>query len=104
MNELQGKGIARGVAVGRIFYYKKSGRQIRRTYREDSEAEWKRFVEAREKAEDQLQNLKEKAVKETGEEAAEIFEAHRMLLRDDELETFIREIIPNAKVSAEYAV
>ncbi|MBR6850939.1 MAG: hypothetical protein IKM88_11935 [Lachnospiraceae bacterium] len=50
MTELQGKGIAPGIAAGRIFYYKKSGRQIRRTYREDSETEWKRFEEAREKA------------------------------------------------------
>lgn len=104
MNELQGKGIAPGIAVGRIFYYKKSGRQIRRTYREDSETEWKRFEEAREKAEMQLLALKEKAVKETGEEAAAIFEAHQMLLRDDELEAFIRDIIVTAKVSAEYAV
>ncbi|MBR6850938.1 MAG: phosphoenolpyruvate--protein phosphotransferase, partial [Lachnospiraceae bacterium] len=48
--------------------------------------------------------LQEKAEKETGEEAAGIFDAHRMLLHDDELEKFIRDIIPNAKVSAEYAV
>ena len=59
MNKLQGKGIGRGIAVGRILFYKKSGRQIRRTYREDSDAELKRLADAVEVADAQLKALAE---------------------------------------------
>lgn len=104
MQKIQGKGIGRGIALGRIHFYKKSGRQIRRTYREDSEAEWKRFEDAKAAADAQLRKLKEQATQSAGEEPAEIFEAHRMMLLDDELNAFVKDIIHNAKVSAEYAV
>lgn len=104
MNKLQGKGIGRGIAVGRILFYKKSGRQIRRTYREDGEAEWKRFEDARKQADTQLSELRDHTAQTAGEEPAAIFEGHRMLLWDEELTAFIKEIIGNAKVSADYAV
>ncbi len=104
MQKIQGKGIGRGIAVGRILFYKKVGRQVSRTYREDSDAEWKRFEDAKEKAQTQLLKLQEKVERAAGAENAAIFEAHRMMLLDDELNTFVKDIIRNAKVSAEYAV
>ena len=104
MQQIQGKSIGRGIAVGRMLFYKKGGRQIRRTYREDSDAELKRLADAVEVADAQLKALAEQSAQTAGEENAAIFEAHRIMLRDEELHASIREIIQSAKVSAEYAV
>ena len=82
MITLTGKSVFGGVEIGKIAFYKRSNRQIKRKKTEDIQAEVKRFEEAKAKAVEELQELYEKAMRDVGEENAMIFEIHQMMLED----------------------
>ena len=50
MNVIKGKSVFGGVALGKISVYKKNEEQIERRHVEDSDAEIKRFEEAKQTA------------------------------------------------------
>ena len=104
MQQYKGKGIGKGVAIGRILFYDKGEQQIRRVSVEDTAAEMKRYEDAKAKAVEQLQALYEKALGEVGEENAAIFEVHQMMLDDEDYNDSVSNIINTEKVCAEYAV
>ncbi|MCR4650352.1 MAG: phosphoenolpyruvate--protein phosphotransferase [Lachnospiraceae bacterium] len=104
MLQVKGKGIGKGVAIGRIFFYDKGDQQVNRTSISDTAAELARFEEAKAKAQEQLGRLYEKALEDVGEENAAIFEVHQMMLDDDDYLDSIKDIINNEKLCAEYAV
>ena len=104
MQIYSGKSVFSGIAIGKIGVYQKSEQQVKRVRTEDSEKEWTRYNEAKEKALDQLRGLYEKALKEVGEANAAIFEVHQMMLEDDDYNESIENIIRTQKVNAEYAV
>ena len=70
----------------------------------DTAAEEARFEEARAKAIDQQTALYEKALAEAGEDIAEVFNIHAMMLDDDDFVDAIKEIINGQHMCAEYAV
>ena len=104
MQIYSGKSVFSGIAIGKICVYQKSEQQVKRVRTEDSEKEWTRYNEAKEKALDQLRGLYEKALKEVGEANAAIFEVHQMMIEDDDYNESIENIIRTQKVNAEYAV
>lgn len=104
MNIYQGKSVFNGIAIGKICVYQKGEQQVKRCKVEDTEAEVKRFREAREQAVEQLGKLHEKALKEVGEANAAIFEVHQMMLEDDDYLESIENIVRLQEVNAEYAV
>lgn len=104
MNIYQGKSVFNGIAIGKICVYQKGEQQVKRCKVEDTEAEVKRFREAREQAVEQLGKLHEKALKEVGEANAAIFEVHQMMLEDDDYLESIENIIRLQEINAEYAV
>lgn len=104
MRTFQGKSVINGVAIGKIFLYKKGEQQVKRTKTEDTAAEVTRFHQAQEAAIEQLQKLYEKSVKTIGEASAAIFEIHQMMLQDAGFVEAIENIITTQSVNAEYAV
>lgn len=82
MIRLQGKGVSNGVAVGPLYFYRRGGGEIERHEVADTAAELARFEAARKTAMDQLAALYDKALAEVGEESAQLFEAHQMMLDD----------------------
>ncbi|MGN1147612.1 MAG: phosphoenolpyruvate--protein phosphotransferase [Lachnospiraceae bacterium] len=104
MRTFQGKSVINGVAIGKIFLYKKGEQQVKRTKTEDTAAEVTRFHQAQEAAIGQLQKLYEKSVKTIGEASAAIFEIHQMMLQDAGFVEAIENIITTQSVNAEYAV
>ena len=104
MKIFEGKSVFGGVAIGKIKLYKKQENSIKRVSVEDTDAEYKRFEEAKETAKNQLAKLYEKALKEVGEVNAQIFDVHQMMLDDLDYTESIEYIITNQKVNAEYAV
>ena len=100
----EGKAVFEGVAIGKLSVYKKNEETVKREKVEDVEAEVARYASAREEAVEQLQALYEKAVKEVGEASAEIFEAHQMMVDDDDFVESVEGIIRTQGVNAEYAV
>lgn len=104
MEILTGKSVFEGIAIGRIYIYKKEQQSVKRTKIADAEAEIQRYAEARKKANEELQNLYDKALKEVGEASAEIFEAHQMMVEDGDYIDSVENIIRTQSVNAEYAV
>ena len=103
MQELYGRSVCDGIAIGRIKLFKKVQIEITDEEIEEVNQEIKRYQVARDKA-IQLQNeLYEKVSVEAGENSAEVFSVHAMMLEDDDLNEDIISIIKNHK-KAEYAV
>ena len=100
----QGKSVFSGVAIGKIFVYKKADNTIEKYQIEDAAAEFERFKAAQAKAISQLQALYEKTCKDIGEEEAMIFEMHQQLLEDLDYVEGIQGIIEGEHLNAEYAV
>ena len=82
MITLTGKSVFGGVEIGKIAFYKRNNRQVKRVRVQDTDAEVARFESAKAEAVGQLQALYEKAMKDVGEENAMIFEIHQMMLED----------------------
>lgn len=101
---LEGKAVFEGIAIGKLFVYKKKEQTVKREKVQDAAAEIKRYEAAKDLAIEQLQALHEKAVKEVGEAGAEIFEAHQFMIDDGDYIDSVKNIIETENVNAEYAV
>jgi len=102
MKKLTGKKVFNGVAIGKIYFYAKKEKIVTRTKITDTDAEWQRYLDAREEAISQLTALYEKTKKIASEEEAEIFNVHIMML-EDEFSDSIENMIKTQNVNAEYA-
>ena len=100
----QGKSVFGGVSIGKLMFYKRNEKVIKREHISDADAEWKRFEAAKGQAVDQLKELYEKALEDVGEANAMIFEIHQMMLEDLDYLESIENIIRSQEVNAEYAV
>lgn len=104
MQVTMGKSVLNGIAIGKVKYFKPPTYDIDSRFVDDTQTELERFEDARLKAIEQQNGLYEKAVIDAGEESAEVFEVHAMMLEDDDLIDATKEIISSQKHTAEYAV
>lgn len=104
MITISGKSVFGGVAIGKIMFYKRNEKVIKRSHVDDVDAEWQRFEAAKNEAVAQLQGLYDKAVADVGEANAMIFEIHQMMLEDLDYLESIENIIRTQEVNAEFAV
>lgn len=104
MKVIKGKSVHGGLAIGKILYYEKNQKQVRRKGIVDPELEEKRLEEARKETLKELQQLYEHALTEVGQVNAQIFQVHQVMLEDLDYLEAIRHIIRAEKVNAEFAV
>lgn len=104
MITISGKSVFGGVSIGKILFYQRNDKVIKREHVDDVDAEWKRFQDAKDQAVKQLKGLYEKALEDVGEANAMIFEIHQMMLEDLDYLESIENIIRTQEVNAEYAV
>lgn len=104
MITLTGKKVSEGIAIGKLSFYKRDSKEIRRINVKDVEKEVQRFQKARQKALQELKELYETAAKEVGEANAAIFEMQEMVLEDQDLVDKVTGIIVEHKLNAEYAI
>ena len=104
MVKYAGKSVYKGIAMGKVLVLGKEEDMVKREKIEDADAEIRRLDNAIEKAQKQLQNLYEKAVKEVGEASAAIFEVHQMMMEDDDYLDAIHSMIRTENINAEFAV
>ncbi len=104
MNRISGTGTSKGMSIGTAYIYKKQLLDVKKKLTEDSEEELKRLSEAMERASFQIQQLIEKTKRNIGEKEAQIFEAHLLILQDEEFTDPIQEMIQLEKVNAPYAI
>lgn len=104
MLKFSGSSVFGGVAIGKLFIFRKNENKVERRHIEDVEQETERFEKAKEKALDQLKGLYDKALKDVGEANAMIFEVHQMMLEDLDYQDSIHYMIKEQQINAEFAV
>ena len=104
MITVEGKSVFGGIAIGKLLFYKKNERMIRRSRVENPDAEWSRFLKAKDQAVSELKALSAKALSEPGEENAMIFEVHQMMLEDPDYLGAVENMIRTQSVNAEFAL
>ena len=104
MEILQGTCASDGVALGCIKIIDGQNYEIKRHSIENVPAEISRFKNAVEKTKEQLGVLYEKTLVSTGENEAEIFQIHLMMLEDGSITDCCESIIFEQSVNAEYAL
>ena len=104
MITLTGKKISEGIAIGKLTFYKRDIKEIKRIYVKDVEKEIQRYKKAREKAIAELELVYDLSVREVGEANAAILEMQKELLENQEYTDFIMKRILEEKLNAEYIV
>lgn len=83
MDTYHGKSVMQGIAVGRLYLHRRADYHAAALKAADKKAERARFFAAVEEAKADLALLYDEALAGVGEEQAQIFEIHRMLLEDE---------------------
>jgi phosphoenolpyruvate-protein phosphotransferase (PTS system enzyme I) len=102
----KGVGVSPGIAIGRAVIVEKRVASVYRVpiHEEEVAAEVTRFLESLEKTRDELLELKAKVSRSMGEEYAQIFEAHAMIVGDASFADKVAQKIENEQVNAEWAL
>ena len=104
MKKLNGVAASRGICIGPAFQFLRTELNTEKKDISDPEAEIARLDAAIQTAKDQIQSIYEKALTESSEADAEIFQAHKMILDDPELITTIKKRIQDEKINCEFSV
>ena len=80
MDKYIGKSVMRGIAIGRVYLYKKVEIQVTDEKVPDAAAEKERFIDAVDRAKAQLTRLYDDALQNVGEDHAAIFDVHLSLI------------------------
>lgn len=102
----KGVGVSPGIAIGRAVIVEKRVAQVYRIPIREEEvgSEVRRFNESLEKTRDELLDLKQKVSRSMGEEYAQIFEAHAMIVGDASFADKVTQKIEEEQVNAEWAL
>ncbi|KWU54440.1 phosphoenolpyruvate--protein phosphotransferase [Bacillus mycoides] len=100
------KGIAasQGIAIAKAFRLENPELIVEKIAVTNTNQEVERFEQAIETSKSELEGIKEHARKELGEDKAEIFAAHLLVLSDPELINPIKDKIKDEQVNAEFAL
>ena len=101
-----GLKVVGGIALGKIKVYKPAVYDIKENLinEQDVNSELEKFEAARLNVQAQQHELYEKALETSGEETAGIFEAHELMLDDEDLIDSCKELIIDERHNAVYAV
>ncbi|AKG85141.1 phosphoenolpyruvate--protein phosphotransferase [Listeria monocytogenes] len=102
--ELKGIAASDGIAIAKAYLLVEPDLSYEKIEVTDVESEVKRFESALEVSRTELSMIREKAAKDLGEDKAQIFDAHLLVLNDPELTGPIEESIKNSKTNAETAL
>lgn len=100
---LLGTGASTGIALGKALLIEHEALNIEKLEIANIEQEKEKLTQALELSKEQLTRVRDKALEELGEDKAEIFEAHLLILDDPELIGQTEQMIENEKVNAAYA-
>ncbi|WP_117168909.1 phosphoenolpyruvate--protein phosphotransferase [Paraliobacillus sediminis] len=104
MSNIKGIAASNGIAIAKVYKLAAPDLSFDKKKVEDVEAEVKRLSQALEISKSELEIIKENARKTLGDEHAEIFSAHLLVLSDPELINPIEDKIKTDQVNAEFAL
>ncbi|GAF24056.1 LOW QUALITY PROTEIN: phosphoenolpyruvate-protein phosphotransferase of PTS system [Bacillus sp. JCM 19047] len=103
-NTLTGIAASAGIAIAKAFVHEEPDFTVKQKEASNKEKEVERLTEALAQSTKELEEIKQKALKELGEDKAEIFSAHLLVLSDPELIDSVKGKINDDGVTAEYAL
>ena len=101
---LQGIAASDGIAIAKVYTLTEPDLTVTKVTVEDSEKEVSRLDDALAASIEDVELIKETALKNLGEEEAQVFDAHLMVLSDPELIGQVKDSITSNKVNAESAL
>ena len=101
---LQGIAASDGIAIAKVYTLTEPDLSFTKISVEDTDNEISRLEEALVVSTKEIELIKETALKNLGEEEAQVFEAHLMVLSDPELVGQVKDAITSQKVNAEHAL
>ena len=101
---LQGIAASDGIAIAKVYTLTEPDLTVTKVTVEDSEKEVSRLDDALAASIKDVELIKETALKNLGEEEAQVFDAHLMVLSDPELIGQVKDSITSNKVNAEAAL
>lgn len=101
---MKGIGASPGIAIGKALVVEESEIVIEKKSISDIDSELKKLSDAVLISKEELTKVKEKVAQEVGEEEAEIFGAHLLVLEDPEFIGEAENKIKNENINAEYAL
>ncbi|WP_147803464.1 phosphoenolpyruvate--protein phosphotransferase [Alkalicoccus halolimnae] len=102
--KLTGIAASAGIAIAKAFRYEEPDLTVEKKTDVDADSEIKDFDAALVKSRAELEVIKEKTLNDMGEEHAEIFSAHLLVLSDPEFVDAIRQKVQDDKVNASFAL
>ena len=100
MRTIQGVSVSAGIAIGTVRVLAAVDYAVERRLIDDPQAEMDRFRAARDTAVAQLKQLRDNVAAEFGENKAELFDAHRLMLQDPDYAECVEGLIAQDKVNA----
>ncbi|EMG29274.1 phosphoenolpyruvate-protein phosphotransferase [Listeria fleischmannii 1991] len=104
LKELKGIAASDGIAIAKAYLLVEPDLSFGKSEVADAESEVKRFQSAVDVSKAELSKIREQAAKSLGEDKAQIFDAHLLVLNDPELVGPIEESIKSTKTNAEAAL
>ena len=101
---LQGIAASDGIAIAKVYTLTEPDLSFTKISVEETDNEISRLEKALEVSTKEIELIKETALKNLGEEEAQVFEAHLMVLSDPELVGQVKDAITSQKVNAEHAL
>ena len=101
---LQGIAASDGIAIAKVYTLTEPDLSFTKISVEDTDKEISRLEDALAVSIKEIELIKETALKNLGEEEAQVFEAHLMVLSDPELVGQVKDAITSQKVNAEHAL
>ncbi|WP_444683983.1 phosphoenolpyruvate--protein phosphotransferase [Alkalicoccus luteus] len=101
---LTGIAASAGIAIAKAFRYEEPDLTVEKKSGVDVKAEIQAFDAALEKSRAELEEIKEKTRRDMGDEHAEIFSAHLLVLRDPEFVDAVRQKVQDDQVNASFAL
>ncbi|MGG1629067.1 phosphoenolpyruvate--protein phosphotransferase [Rossellomorea sp. NRS-1567] len=101
---LKGIAASNGIAIAKAYRLVEPDLSFEKKNVENAEQEVSRFQEAIATSKSELEAIRDKAREDLGEDKAQIFEAHLLVLSDPELLTPIEDKVKSENVNAEFAL
>ena len=103
-NTLKGIAASDGIAIAPAYLLVEPDLSFKKSSIDDVDSEVSRYQKAVSDSTSEVENIRDVAKKSLGEEEAQVFEAHLMILNDPEFTGAIETEIKNSKINAEAAL
>ncbi len=106
MKIIKGNGVSEGIALGKVYIYKAFSADVFEAFFEKGQEDefLQQWYDAKKRAEDELNAVIESLTSNGDADKAKIFEAHKDILYDEEIEFMVVDAIKSERAMPDYAI